>query len=78
MKPKPDFKQMSRKDLRKYVLSHREDNEALEIYMERMQTESGVERYTVKFDSEGDFKQLEKSLEKKMKDRLENNTHKED
>lgn len=31
---------MSRKDLRKYVLAHRNENEALQIYMERMQTES--------------------------------------
>jgi hypothetical protein len=29
---KPDFQQMSRKELRTYVLTHREDEEALRIY----------------------------------------------
>ncbi|WP_407641949.1 DUF6887 family protein [Calothrix rhizosoleniae] len=31
---KLDFQQMSRKELRTYVLTHREDDEALRIYYE--------------------------------------------
>ncbi|MFM6057213.1 MAG: DUF6887 family protein, partial [Microcystis aeruginosa] len=46
MNHQPDFYQMSRPELRKYVLSHREDDEALRIYMDRMRTESGVTRFT--------------------------------
>jgi len=33
MNHQPDFYQMSRPELRKYVLSHREDDEALRIYI---------------------------------------------
>ncbi len=36
MSQKPDFQQISRQELRKYVLTHREDEEALRIYMERL------------------------------------------
>jgi hypothetical protein len=43
---KPDLRQMSRKELRTYVLTHREDDEALRIYMERLHNESGVIRHT--------------------------------
>ncbi len=45
MDNKPNFHQISRKELRKYVLSNREDDEALRTYMDRMRTEPGVTRF---------------------------------
>ena len=65
MNHQPDFYQMSRPELRKYVLSHREDDEALRIYMDRMRTEPGVTRFTLT-PSQEDMKKLEKFLKAKM------------
>ena len=70
MKQKPDFQQISRKELRNYVLSHREDDEALRIYMKRMRTEPGVFRYTGSLNEE-DINQLEQLLKKRVDDHLE-------
>jgi hypothetical protein len=67
MTQKPDFQQMSRKELRTYVLAHREDNEALRIYMKRLQNESGVIRQTGGLNEE-DFNQLENLLKKRVGD----------
>jgi hypothetical protein len=50
---KPDLKQMSRQSLRAYVLSHREDEEALHLYMDRLHNDPDVERQTGTFDQEG-------------------------
>ncbi len=36
---KPDFKTMNLKELRKYILSHREDNEAFYTFVDRVDTE---------------------------------------
>jgi hypothetical protein len=68
MTQKPDFQQMSRKELRAYVLAHRSDSEALRIYMKRLQSESGVIRQTGGLN-EADLNQLEKLLEKRIGDR---------
>lgn len=68
MTQKPDFQQMNRKQLRNYVLTHREDEEALRIYMERLHSEPGINRYTGTLNGQ-DFNQLEQLLEKKS-DRL--------
>jgi hypothetical protein len=57
-----DFQNMSRKALRDYVLSHRQDEEALRIYMHRLQTESGVVRHLGGV-SEQDFAQLEQIVQ---------------
>jgi hypothetical protein len=65
MNHQPDFCQMSRPELRKYVLSHREDDEALRIYMDRMRTEPGVTRFTLTPSPEG-MKKLEEFLREKM------------
>jgi hypothetical protein len=67
MTQKPDFQQMSRKELRTYVLAHREDNEALRIYMKRLQNESGIIRQTGGLNEE-DFNQLENLLKKRVGD----------
>ena len=64
MTAKPDFQQMNRQELRNYVLTHRQDEEALRIYMERLHNESGVKRYNGGLKKE-DFNQLEQLLTKK-------------
>ncbi|MGJ3248296.1 MAG: DUF6887 family protein [Elainellaceae cyanobacterium] len=35
MMTKPDFSQMSRKELRKYILAHRDDEDAIEALINR-------------------------------------------
>jgi hypothetical protein len=67
MTQKFDFQKMSRKELRKYVLTHREDDEALRIYMDRLHNESGVIRQTGGLNEE-DLKQLEQLIEQRVKD----------
>ncbi|MEM9540852.1 MAG: hypothetical protein AAGA60_15265 [Cyanobacteria bacterium P01_E01_bin.42] len=62
MTQKPDLNQMSRTELRKYVLTHRDDVEALRIYMTRLRTEPGVTRYSGRSNTE-DMKQLRKLIE---------------
>jgi hypothetical protein len=46
MTQKIDFEQMSRSELRAYVLAHRSDEQALRLYMERLRNEPGVSRQT--------------------------------
>jgi hypothetical protein len=45
MTQQPDFYTMPRQELRAYVLSHRDDDNALRIYMDRLKTEPGIDRY---------------------------------
>jgi hypothetical protein len=45
MTQQPNFQTMPRKELRAYVLSHRDDDNALRIYMDRLKTEPGIDRY---------------------------------
>ena len=68
MTRKLNFQQMSRKQLRTYVLIQREDDEALRIYMERMHNEPGVNRQTGDL-SEEDFNQLEQLIKRRVSDR---------
>ena len=63
---KLDFQKMSRKKLRNYVLTHRQDEEALRIYMERLHNEPGVTRHKGGLNTE-DINQLEQLLETKLK-----------
>ena len=65
---KPNFQQMSRKELRTYVLTHREDDEAIRIYMERLHNEPGVIRQTGGLNDE-DLNQLEQLIKKRVGDR---------
>ena len=67
MTEKLNFQQMSRKKLRAYVLKHRENNEALRIYMDRMHNEPGVSRKTGGLNDE-DFNQLEQTIMERVKD----------
>lgn len=49
---KPDFKAMSRTELRQYVLSHRDDNEAMrELFINRSDPNGKI--YPPSFDEEG-------------------------
>ncbi|NET62836.1 MAG: hypothetical protein F6K47_44135 [Symploca sp. SIO2E6] len=45
MTQKFNFQTMPRKELRAYVLSHRDDEDALRIYMDRLKNESGIIRH---------------------------------
>ncbi|MFB2894800.1 hypothetical protein ACE1CI_17965 [Aerosakkonemataceae cyanobacterium BLCC-F50] len=67
MTQKPDFKHISRKELRTYVLTHREDEEALRIYMARLQNEPGVIRQSGGLNEE-DLNQLEVLIEARVRD----------
>lgn len=67
MTQKLDFEQMSRSELRSYVLTHRSDEEALRIYMERLRNEPGVNRHTGGLNEE-DLKQLEQLLSRRVKE----------
>ncbi|MBW4476660.1 MAG: hypothetical protein KME54_07245 [Tolypothrix brevis GSE-NOS-MK-07-07A] len=39
---KPDFISMSRPQFRQYIFEHREDDEALSIYLERFQSPNSI------------------------------------
>ena len=67
MTQKPDFQQMSRKELRTYVLTHREDEEAIRIYMARLHNEPGVIRQSGGLNEE-DLKQLEQMIKARVSD----------
>jgi hypothetical protein len=64
---KPDFQQMSRKELRTYVLTHREDDEALRIYMARLHNEPGVIRQSGGLNEE-DLNQLDELIKARVSD----------
>jgi len=64
---KPDFQQMSRKELRTYVLTHREDEEAIRIYMARLHNEPGVIRQSGGLNEE-DLRQLEQMIKARVSD----------
>ena len=42
---KPDFRIMTRKELRTYILEHREDDEAFYAYMDKVNAEPATEIY---------------------------------
>ncbi|MEC4881698.1 MAG: hypothetical protein SAL70_10170 [Scytonema sp. PMC 1070.18] len=39
---KPDFTTMPRAELRQYILDHREDDEAFQIYLDRFTSEDAI------------------------------------
>ncbi|WP_448564577.1 DUF6887 family protein [Trichothermofontia sp.] len=63
MTPPPDFQTMPRQQLRAYVLSHREDEDALRTYMDRLRTEPGIIRYQGG-PTDDDLAQLEQYLQR--------------
>jgi hypothetical protein len=60
MTQKPNFREISRKELRAYVLANRSDEEAIHLYVDRMHTDPDVFRVRGSYGEEGDrqFKEL--------------------
>ena len=51
MSLKPDFATLTTQQLREYVLAHREDNDALQVYLQRRRSENQPSRvYTAQDD----------------------------
>ena len=65
---KPDFKAMNLKELRKYILSHREDNEAFYTFVDRVDTEKKW-IHNPHLDSIEDMNNYPEFLEKIKKDK---------
>jgi hypothetical protein len=60
---KPNFKKMTRKDLREYVLKHREDDEAIAALISRSNTESPKFPFP---KTDEDLKEMQVLLHKKL------------
>lgn len=64
---KPDFSQMSRKDLKNYVLTHRDDLEALHALYERRSPDSEAVWFKAPKTFE-DMEQMTKQFEQALKE----------
>lgn len=64
-----DFSLWNRKDLRAYVLSHRYDEEALRVYMDRLHNDPDVVRYTGTCDEEG-LASLEQLIKERTQEKM--------
>ncbi|BAU10571.1 hypothetical protein LEP3755_10550 [Leptolyngbya sp. NIES-3755] len=65
---KPDFSQMSRKELKDYVLSHRDDLDALHALYERRSPDSEAKWYkppTTLEEIEQQFEEFKREIEKR-------------
>ena len=60
---KPDFNQMSRQELRAYVLAHRDDDEAIEALIRRGNPDSPVYPFP---QTDEDLKAMGEILQKKL------------
>jgi hypothetical protein len=60
---KPDFNQMSRQELRAYVLAHRDDDEAIEALIKRGNPDSPVYPFP---QTDDDLKAMGEILAKKL------------
>ncbi|PZO44681.1 MAG: hypothetical protein DCF17_03890 [Shackletoniella antarctica] len=60
---KPDFSQLSRQELRAYVLAHRDDDEAIEALIHRGNSNSAVYPFP---QTENDLKVMEVILQEKL------------
>jgi hypothetical protein len=60
---KPDFSQMTRQDLRAYVLAHRDDDDAIEALIERRNPNSPKYRFP---KNDEDLTEMEKILKRKL------------
>jgi hypothetical protein len=63
MSQKPNFREMSRKELRAYVLANRSDEDAIHHYVDRMHTDPDVIRYRGDFGPES-AQQLERLIQR--------------
>ena len=55
---KPNFESMNRAELKTYMMTHREDDEAFRAYIDRLHTDSDVKIISGRCDDEG-MKKLE-------------------
>jgi hypothetical protein len=60
---KPNFRQMSRQDLRTYILAHRNDDEAIEALIERRNPNSPKYKFP---QTAEDLVEMEEILKKKL------------
>ncbi len=60
---KPDFNQMSRTELRAYILANREDDDAIEALIKRRDPNSPIYPYP---QTEEDFKQMQEILRQRL------------
>lgn len=65
---KPDFAAISRKELQAYVLDHRDDEEAFNVYIARLNTEGNWKRFPA-LKSMEDLDNYPEFLEKIRKDK---------
>ena len=63
MMTKPDFSKMTRRDLRAYVLAHRDDDEAIEALIKRGNSNSPKYRFP---QTDEDLREMEELLRKKL------------
>ena len=63
MMTKPDFSKMTRRDLRAYVLAHRDDDEAIEALIKRGNPNSSKYRFP---QTDEDLREMEELLRKKL------------
>jgi hypothetical protein len=60
---KPDFTQMSRQELKKYALSNREDDDAIEALINRFDSDSPAYPYP---KTEEEFREMEQVFRKRL------------
>lgn len=65
----PNFEAMSRKELRKYILEHREDEYAFRVYLDRITAEAANCEVYPAPQSIDDLKHFPQLLEKHRKER---------
>lgn len=63
MMKKPEFNNMTRQELRAYILTHREDDDAIEALIKRSNPNSPKYPYP---QTEEDFRMMEELLKKKL------------
>jgi hypothetical protein len=60
---KPDFSQMSRPELRAYILAHRDDDDAIEALIDRRNPDSPTYAFP---QTDEDLKEMEEILKQKL------------
>lgn len=64
---KPNFEQMSRAELKAYVLAHRDDNEAFEVLLRRRSSDKTATWYPPPLDEEG-IRIMEEAFRQKIQE----------
>lgn len=70
---KPNFESMSRAELKAYITTHREDNEAFRAYIDRLHTDPEVKIISGRCDDEG--MEMLSGLIKQKSQETENRRH---